>query len=165
MRLFDSNQNGSIEGGELAACPSLQAALPMIDRDGNGNLTAAEIEARLQQYGGQQIGLMPLQCTISRGGQPVANAHVQFVPEAFLKHAIQPASGKTDSQGVAWMKVAGSDTRAMQLGLYRVEITAPNDSGQETIPSQFNAQTTLGAEVATDNPNVESGLTFDLSSK
>jgi hypothetical protein len=35
----------------------------------------------------------------------------------------------------------------IQAGLYRVSVTKPGPSGSESVPAQYNAKTTLGAEV------------------
>jgi len=162
IKRFDTNQNGTIEGGELANCPGLQAALSRVDRDGNGKLTASEIGDRIGYYGSQPIGVMALVCNVTWNGQPVPNAKVTFVPEEFFAGAIQSATGTTDANGSVALQKEGLDFPALQLGMYRVQVSALNSAGAETIPPQFNANTTLGAEVAPDAPGQERGLNIEL---
>jgi hypothetical protein len=160
--LFDKNKDGAIEGGELAASPGLQAAFPRIDVNSDGKLTAGEIADRVSSYAAQPIAAMPLLAKITWNGQPVANAKVTFVPEPFLKDVIKPATGTTDGSGAVSLTQEGLDFAALQLGMYRVEVSLAKDGGSESIPPQFNVETTLGAEVAPDVPNLERGLPIVL---
>ncbi|WP_425616267.1 hypothetical protein NA78x_006210 [Anatilimnocola sp. NA78] len=162
IKLFDANQNGTIEAAELSACPGVQAALPRIDLDGNGQLTASEIGQRVAYYGSQPIGVMPLVCKVVYNGRPLPNASVTFVPEEFFGGAITSASGTTDANGSVSLQKEGLDFPALQLGMYRVQVSAKNPAGAESIPSQFNTNTTLGAEVAPDAPGQERGLVLEL---
>ena len=66
------------------------------------------------------------------GGRPLDGATVRFVPERFLQGAVKPAVGTTDRQGAAIIAIADEDLpadqrtlRAMQPGIYRVEIKHP----------------------------------------
>ncbi len=162
LKLFDENQNGTLEASELSNCPSLLVAMPRIDADGNGKLTAAEVRARIAQYQEQAVGLMSLDCIVSWNGQPLPNAKVTFVPEEFLKGSIQSATGITDNTGRVGLKKDGIDFAGIQVGLYRVQISLQNESGVETIPEQYNTKTTLGADVAPDVVGLERGLRLEL---
>jgi hypothetical protein len=162
LSLFDENKNGSLDGNELLNCPGLQSALPRVDQNGDGQLTSGEISDRIGYYKSRGVALTSVQCVILRNGQPVPNAKVTFVPEEFMKNTLQPATGTTDQTGRTGMKKEGLEFPGIQLGLYRVQVSLPNESGEETLPPQYNEKTTLGAEVASDVPDLERGLVFDL---
>jgi hypothetical protein len=162
MVLFDENKNGTIEGSELVKCPGMQAGMARIDQDGNGKLTADEIRDRISQYQAQSVGMMSLTCMVSFNGQPLPNAKVTFVPEEFMNKVLKPATGTTNGQGQVGLTTEGAPVGGIQVGMYRIQVSLPNASGQESIPPQFNAQTTLGAEVALDVPELERGLKLDL---
>jgi hypothetical protein len=91
---------------------------------------------------------------------PVVDAVVKLVPEAFLGPGLTPATGTTDRAGLAVVsqaKTAG-DAPGVSPGFYRVEITKESE-----IPAKYNADTTLGIEVAADSPQVLAGnITFEL---
>ena len=45
---FDTDKSGSLESKELAASPALKAALARLDKDSDGKITAADIDARVE---------------------------------------------------------------------------------------------------------------------
>ena len=55
-------------------------------------------------------------------------------------------------------------TPGVQCGWFRIEISKKDASGKEMIPAAYNTESTLGAEIALDTPNLERGLTLQLSS-
>jgi hypothetical protein len=146
---YDSNHDGKISGAELNKCPALKAAVAQIDTTGQGLITADKIAARIKDWQDKKMGLMTVTCTVLRNGQPLADAEVKFVPEKFLGDSVKTASGKTNQTGVASVSVpiASPDDRpGVAPGLYRVEISKVGDN----IPPRYNANTTLGQEVAID---------------
>lgn len=162
VSLFDENKNGTIEGAELIKCPGLQTALPRIDQDGDGKLTAGEISTRIAFYKSKAVGLTSVHCVVTKNGVPLQNAKVTFQPEEFMKSTLRAASGTTDNTGRAGLKREDLEFPGMQIGLYRVLVSLPNEMGAESIPPEFNEKTTLGAEIAPDVPGLERGLVFDL---
>jgi hypothetical protein len=50
-------------------------------------------------------------------------------------------------------------------GIFRLQISKKDTSGQETIPAKYNTQTTLGVEARTGNPAVAHGLELKLFSR
>jgi hypothetical protein len=152
LKLLDSNQNGSIEAGELT--PALLSAMPRIDLDGNGKLTDKEISERINFYKTQNLPSANMECLVLRRGQPVPQAKVTLVPEEFLKTTIKPAAGTTNANGRAFLATEGNNNTGVQLGLYKVQIILPDAGG---------AETTLGAEVSMDVPGFERGLIFELN--
>jgi hypothetical protein len=164
VKLCDANGNETIDGAEFSKCPSLVVALPRIDQDGNGKLTAAEIRDRVATYSSHGIGLMQLKCVVTLNGQPLANAKVTLVPEEFLGKSIEEATGTTDGSGHVSLRKTGSEYPAVQPGLYRVRVSVMPDGGAETIPAQYNVETVLGVEVAPDVPELERGFKLDLKS-
>jgi hypothetical protein len=73
-------------------------------------------------------------------------------PEKFLGSGVKPASGVTDRDGSAALKAEGQDLPGVQFGFYRVRISKKDGQGRETLPARYNTQTTLGCEIAPDDP-------------
>jgi hypothetical protein len=162
LELFDENKNSAIDGSELAKCPGLQAAMPRVDQDGNGKLTANEISARVSQYQTQSVGMMSLTCKVTYNGQPLPGAKITFVPEEFMSKVLKPATGTANVDGQAGLTTEGAPVGGIQVGLYRIQVSLPDAAGQESLPARFNTESTLGAEVALDVPQLERGLKLDL---
>jgi hypothetical protein len=160
VELYDADKDGKISGAELARCPGLKAALAKIDTDHQRSITAAKLTARIALWQESKIGSMTVNCTVLRNGLPLADAEVKFVPERFLGNNVQTATGKTDKNGLAIMKLSSAgqgDPAGVAPGLYRVEITQAGDQ----IPAKYNAETIFGQEVFFDSPGMP-GPTYNL---
>lgn len=158
---YDANKDGKISGAELDKTPALKAAIARIDASGAGEITANKITARIKAWQESKLGRMPLSCSVLYNGKPLAGAEVKFVPEAFLGENLKTATGKTDVNGVAMLSIPTTgtdDPPGVAPGFYRVEIAK---SG-ENIPAKYNSETTLGQEVAVDNPDIKLGIKFAL---
>lgn len=157
---LDADQNQLLEAKELAASPALAADLKKLDRNGDQQLSAEEIGAKVEEWTAGRIGAVGVICFVTRAGQPAANIQVKFIPEPFLGDVVKPATGVTDSQGGASMTAEGQKVSGvMQCGYYRVELSTA-EGGRETIPAKFNAKSILGAEV---RPNRRDPIAFDLA--
>jgi hypothetical protein len=104
-------------------------------------------------------------------GRPLEGAEVTFEPAPFLGDNIKAAVDVTSPAGFAQPSIPADqrptkDTPAgFQLGLYRVRVSK-KVNGQETIPAKYNTETTLGQQIATDDPAVASQkVRFALTSK
>jgi hypothetical protein len=151
MALYDADKDGTISGAELEKAPSLKAGLDMLGSDAQKGVTAEQIAARIQQWIGDKVGIIPVLCNVTRNGAPLADAEVRFVPDPFLgDYLTQTGVGKTDASGIANISLpreAGSDQpRGIPPGFYRVEITKAG----EKIPAQYTTATTLGQEISLD---------------
>ncbi|MCO6044322.1 hypothetical protein NG895_10430 [Aeoliella sp. ICT_H6.2] len=158
MQQSDTNGDGQLDAAELESCISLRDSLSAYDTDGDGAISQAELLARIEQLFKDGVILTNVSCTVTKGRSPVSNARVVFEPAPFMESVLEPASGVTDSSGVALIAVA--DDRlpdelkgkpVMHIGLYEVTI----DSGSNT--------TKFGHEV---DPDSRTGVspTFDLTS-
>ncbi|MEN6497033.1 MAG: hypothetical protein ABFD16_22295 [Thermoguttaceae bacterium] len=164
---YDVNKDGVLSGPELDKAPALNAAMAKIDADNDGKLTAHEVANRIKQWQASKLGLMPVSCTVRLDGKPLADATVTLVPDACLGPNVQKATGKTDANGQAALSVANPpepSLRGVAPGFYRVEISNAS-GGTETIPAEYNQQTTFGLEVAADSNIPDNGITYDLKSK
>lgn len=166
---YDSNHDGTIDQKELESAPSLRFSLARLDSDGDGKLTAEEIEAFAQkQWVDRQIGMMRLRCEVMLDGQPVDGAIVSLEPESFMGGAINPATGVT-SAGSAKLDISdehrpGPQAHGVQNGLYLVRVSRVVN-GQEQIPAKYNANTTLGCEVAMEAPYMPGPLVLELTKR
>jgi hypothetical protein len=161
LKQFDGNGNGTIEGVELNACPALKAAMPAIDKNKDKAISRDELVERFRSYKEAGVGAVSVSCTVRLNGQPLEGATVTFVPEDCMKGTVKGGSGATDAEGVAQVKGEGG-LPGLPLGLYRVTVSK-SSGGSEQIPARYNAQTTLGAEIATGSRGTGS-IEFNLTS-
>jgi hypothetical protein len=157
---LDRDGNQLLDAKELAASPALLADLKKLDSDNDRCLSAAEIGAKVADWTQGGVGAVAIVCAVTRGGQPVPDVHVKFIPETYIGDLVKSGNGVTDSRGGAAITAEGQKiTGIMQCGYYRVELSSPKD-GKETIPAKFNRETVLGADV---RPNLEVTLAFDIT--
>ncbi|HEY3394721.1 MAG TPA: hypothetical protein VGK58_18595 [Lacipirellulaceae bacterium] len=149
IRQYDKDGDGQLNDPELAACPAINNARQRYDKDGDRRVSEEEIAQRLEQIYSTGTGLLEVQCTVARGGRPLAGATVRFVPEPFLGDALQTATGTTDSSGWATPGISAdqlpenlTSAQLMQVGLYRVEIEHPTISPGSAKPLGFEVDPT-----------------------
>jgi len=129
IRLYDTNGDGSLDESELAACPAIKSHRERYDKDGNRQVSPDEIVQRLDSIYSTTVGLLEVQCTLTRRGRPLSDATVRFIPAPFLGDAVQTAVATTNSSGVATPSIPADllperlrNLQMMQVGLYAVEI-------------------------------------------
>jgi hypothetical protein len=159
---LDANRSGSLEAAELAASPGLRSAAELIDTDKNGALSSGELAARFQRYGEFPVANLTFTCILTKDGQPLADAEIRLVPEKFFGASRRPALGKTDANGLVDLKVEGNETFGVPNGIYRIEISKKDAAGAETLRPEHNSATRLGQEIAFDRRELEGGLRIDL---
>ncbi|MCA9270144.1 MAG: hypothetical protein KDA41_16795, partial [Planctomycetales bacterium] len=80
MQQFDANSDGALDKDELQKAPGLvdNPAMPvkLIDADSDGKVTAAEIQARVQKWIDDKVGVMTLPITVKLDGKPLEGATV-----------------------------------------------------------------------------------------
>jgi hypothetical protein len=170
LEAYDADRNGSIAGAELDASPALKSALTRFDTNQDGGISAGEIADRVKAWKAMQTGLAAVRCQVMLDGKPLSGAVVEFVPEPFLGDQVKPASGKVNQFGDAAPTVSDADKPdpklpgGVHIGLYTVRISKPS-GGKETLATRYNANSTLGLEVAYDEPGIrDNNLAFRLSS-
>jgi hypothetical protein len=170
MELYDKNGDGKVAGDELEAAPALKASMKTLDTDGDKAVSADEVAARVKSWAASQTGLMEIRCKVTLDGQPLAGAKVTFEPDPSLGDEIEPSDGETNMYGIVSATIPPEKRpkpdwpSGGQLGLYKVKISKVVN-GKETIPARYNAETTLGQEVANDDPRFKSrNLVFALKS-
>jgi hypothetical protein len=146
MAEFDKNHDGKLDASELENCPALKHMLVNLETD-KTYLTEEDIADRLRQFDKSKVGLMGTTCIVTRGGVGIPDVKVTYTPEFFMGNAIKPASGISDAAGNVELKVEGESVRGVNLGFYRVEVSLPDSSGNETLPARFNTETKLGQEI------------------
>src|SRR5690606_11880119 len=94
------------------------------------------------------LALTRLAVTVQKGGQGLEGAEVKLIPEEFLGPGVKPASGTTDSAGVAHLRISNDpDEAGVHLGFYRIEVSKKSTSGQETLAASNNTATQHGVEI------------------
>lgn len=160
---YDGNGDGFIADKELENCPGLKAAMRMIDRDHDGKVSAAELETRLQEFADSKTAFYSATCQVNFNGKPLPGATVRLVPEPFMGPTIKPAQGETDANGVCTPAAEGASDQGVNFGIYRIEVSKKDGSGNETLPAKYNSQTVLGDAVP-GGSNVEGGIVLNLTS-
>ena len=162
MAQYDTNGDGAIAGDELLGAASINSSLDKIDLDGDKRVTADEITARIEAWQASKVGLTSAGYEVTVNGKPSKGLKVSFEPEKFLGENVKAANGTTDEMGMVMLDREGKadgpypELPGVQLGLYVVRITGGN------IPSKYNTDTTLGAEIATDQEQ-EGMAKFELT--
>ena len=155
ITLYDADGDQKLSSSELEACPGMAVGIKTYDQDSDGMISQAEIAERLQRFVDRRVALARLAVTVTLDKRPLGNATVRFVPEPYLGSELKVATGTTRKRGTATMAVADEELpenqrgiRGVHSGTYRVEITHPD----ETIPKEYNTETTLGYESTPGNP-------------
>jgi hypothetical protein len=148
---YDTDKDGAIRGPELDRVPGIRAAIKQVDSNGDGRVTAEEIDGRVAKWLEVRIGEMPVRCRVMLDGTPLPDATVVFEPEPFLGTNVPSASGTTSSTGIAGMtmpadRLADAKFPGVACGWYKIRVTSKN----KELPAKYNTQTTLGCEVAMD---------------
>ena len=155
----DRNEDGLLDGDERSS------AFAYADANADGQVTAAEIEARVEKWIASKIGLQSCLVTVTRRGRPLSQADVQFEPESCMAGRISAAQGRTSDRGMAQLRSQelsvdgwpeGRSLPGLRSGFYKVRITHPT----EAIPAKYNTDTILGAEIAPET--VIAGISFDI---
>jgi hypothetical protein len=161
IELYDKDGNGQLSPAELAACPGMLGHLGIYDTDKSGSVSQQEIEQRISQLRQSRTGLTSLRIRVRLNGKPLAHAKVKLVPETYLGEEVKAASGTTNGRGSATMDIKDEDLSATEKGLIGVHYgTYKIEVTHPTIaiPAKFNTHTTLGYETQQGNPN----FTVDL---
>ena len=171
MELYDKDGDGAIAGSELDATPALKAALATLDADKDGKVTAGEIAQRVEAWLATRTALTSCTCRVMLDGKPLQGATVTFEPDPCLNGAVQTAVGTTTELGTAGMEIPKENRvppnapPGLALGLYLVRVSK-QANGVESIPARYNTETTLGQQVAPDDPAVMAQkVIFELNSK
>lgn len=160
---YDANGNGTVEGDELAKVPALKTALKRVDANNDGQVSAEEINERINAWRKSRVAITRGDATVTLDGRPVSGAVVKLIPEPFLGPALKAAQGTTGPDGSCFLEIARNpDESGVQLGYYRIEITQPDADGKERIPARYNVQTELGAEITNGEP---ASLKLNLTGK
>jgi len=158
---YDRDKNGTLEKAEIDACPALKGAITGIDTNRDGKISTDELRARYASYAAANTATVSVVVTVTLDGAPLPDATVLFVPEKFMESIIKETSGKTGADGtISTFTSDGKQFVGIQPGMYRVRVT---HEGGKVIPAKYNTQTTLGVEVFGGRGSP--ALTFALTSR
>ncbi len=160
IQQLDKNGNGTLELAELEACPGLKASFTHIDANKDSKLSAEELKARFEAY--RSAGAVGYTLRVSLDGSPLGDANVTLSPEAFMGGAIGEVTGRTDSEGTLNKYTVGRrELPGLPPGVYRISVTKDG----VTILPKYNTQTTLGCEVSGGGRGGNSTFDVKLTSK
>jgi hypothetical protein len=156
---YDKNKNGNLDAAELEACPALAESLASIDKNGDKQLSADELTERFAAYQKAAAGAIAVACEVRMNGMPLANATVTFTPEACMLGTIMGGSGTTDKGGILQLN-GPSGAPGLPCGLYKITVSQKPNGTTELIPEKYNTKTTLGREVYTDGRSGNLSMTI-----
>jgi len=165
MADLDANKDGILDEKELVKAPGLKA---FARSRGKTSLKRDELVERIGMYQREAIGYSSAVLRFSLDNRPLVGAKITLTPEPWMGPKFKQATGTTDESGHASMKTEGGAVPgAVQIGMYRIEVSRPSEAGQETIPARYNTQTTLGLELGptTGRSQTTAETTFALSSR
>jgi hypothetical protein len=123
-------------------------------------------------FGGSKVPeLAEVTGTVKLDGQPLPQATVTFSPQVQDGQEGRPSTGATDESGEYSLHYSTTESGA-RPGQYRVSISTFRPAGEdkdgnevdgtpETVPSVYNSQTTLTADVKLDGPPIDFELKSD----
>jgi hypothetical protein len=171
MELYDANDDGQLSSEELEKAPGLKAAIETVDTNKDGNISEDEIAERIAAWQASRIGVVSILCLVTMDGQPLEGATVIFEPESFLGEDVLAGDGTTDYTGAVYPRIpkekrpVADMPGGMQLGFFRIKVSKVVN-GKETIPAIYNSETTLGQQIAPDDPAFKSQrLRINLKSR
>lgn len=134
---MDSDGDSHVSPLEAVASPAIASEFRRYDVNGDGQLSADEIESRITELFSRAVGLLKVECTVTRRGRPLTGAEVRFIPESFLGDSLTAATATTDDKGFCSPSIPQDKLPAsvghlqmMQPGIYRVEISHPSITGE-----------------------------------
>ena len=148
---YDRDDDQMLSKGELESCPSILTTHSEYDVNGDALISAEEISQRIGAWQDTRVGFVTgYTCNVRYNGRPLKGATVRLTPEPFLGGAIKPASGVSNSAGIALLSIAEEDLpndlrglRGVQFGLYKVHITHPT----KEVADRYNTNSLLGCEI------------------
>jgi len=164
---YDTNADGALSKVELDKCPGVKRAIRLYDTNGDSTVSEEEIVYRIRGWQERRVGMMSVTCSVRMDGRPLSGATIRLVPEKYLGDNVKIAAGITIEDGMAFLAIDDADLPedqkglgAVHVGVYKVQITHPSRS----IPAKYNTNTTLGIDVAQDNPEILE-LVFNVTSR
>ena len=144
---YDTDGNGMLSKEELTASPALKSVIAQLDKDGDAQISASEIDRRVDEWRDSKVALTSVMVTVRLDGRPLPGAEVEFVPETFMGDKTETAKGKTDERGMTRLRISDApEGRGVRPGLYNIRISKLKD-GKETLPKKYVEGTDLGGEV------------------
>ncbi len=140
---FDKDRDGTLSAAELNACPGIKAAAARIDTNNDQKLSRDELKARFTTYADATFGVLGVTCTVTLGDSPVSGAVVTFTPESCFGDSLKSGSGTTDASGVVTV-VRSDGVEGLSPGLYRVAVVGGG------VPADYGSRPLLGHEVSAD---------------
>jgi hypothetical protein len=101
IEMYDKNGDGVITAAELERAPALKEAMSRLDTNTDQGVSADEIAARVDSWKETQLGMTSIRCRVTLDGEPLRGATVTFEPEPFLGTEIKAAVGVTNPFGDA----------------------------------------------------------------
>lgn len=100
IEMYDKDGDGSLAAAEIDAVPGIKKHLGKYDANSDGQVSRDEIQNRLQSMIDEKTALLGATFVIHLDGQPLEGATVELVPEGYLGENVKPAEGMTGPTGL-----------------------------------------------------------------
>ena len=153
----DADGDGGLSAAECDAVPGIARTIAQYDTDADGRITPEEIAARIRKWQATRVARVACSFPVTLDGRPLVDASVRLEPEPEFAAQAPPAAGRTDATGR--VAATAGDLPGVPPGLYRVVV---EHERLAKLP-RYNSATTLGIQVAPDDPGMMT-LSIDLKS-
>lgn len=136
----------------------MESALKRLD--GDGDISAGEVFARVEAWQDSRVGRMSASCIVLLAGRPLADANVTLEPEKFLGNKAPRSIATSNEAGIDILQVESAATTnlpGVPGGLYLGRISKL-DNGKEVVSDRYHVDTTLAEEIALDAASVKSDM-------
>lgn len=154
LEMMDGNGDGMLDSTELEASPPLLAALVEYDTNGDKKIDREELLFRFNAMYERGVGLVAATATVYLNNKPLQGADVIYVPEPYLgEGTTHIAGGVTDAKGQTRIAVPAEKVpeEYRKFGYMQVGLYRVKiKHPTKQIPAEYNEQTELGFEVHPD---------------
>lgn len=152
LHALDRNGDGQLDRAELEACPAILNALEKYDLNRDGRVSREELAQRFRLFCRERPATKSVTFQVLLEDKPLIGATVRLEPEPFLGPRCKPAEGLTDTMGITTPRTPELGLGGVYCGLYRIVISWKDSEGRERLPQRYNTATTLGQEISPDLP-------------
>lgn len=123
VKEFDSDGDGKISATELEAAPAISAGAERIDADRDGNLTQAELQKRFETLAAGSAAIS-LEVRVTAKGKPLGGATVTLKPAPFMGSGLQDFKGVSDDAGGVILEGVTDPLARLVTGYYEAHVAA-----------------------------------------
>lgn len=148
---YDRNGDGQLSADELESCPALSKALGKYDTNRDRTISEEELIKRFSMWSEGGLGVSSLTCQLTLDGRPFSGALVKLVPEDCLSQWIHEATGTADVSGIVRLGIDSKylpDDLKNFHGVHQGLYKIEITHPEIAVPARYNTETVHGMEVS-----------------